>query len=89
MIKKSDFKECFLVICTTYLCNTFVQFSGLGYRAYYIKKNKNIDINKFILLSLFIILIKLLVFSLISIILLFFLILLIIIFKFSLLFIYF
>ncbi len=64
--KKSKFKDCFLVICTTYLCNTFVQFSGLGYRAYYLKKNKNIDVNKFILLSLFIILIELLIFALLS-----------------------
>ena len=70
--KKSEFKECFLVICTTYLCNTFIQFSGLGYRAYYLKKNKNIDVNKFILLSLFIILIELFIFSLISLIFLFF-----------------
>ena len=64
--KKSKFNDCFLVICTTYLCNTFIQFSGLGYRAYYLKKNKNIDINKFILLSLFIILVELLIFALLS-----------------------
>ena len=64
--KKSKFNDCFLVICTTYLCNTFIQFSGLGYRAYYLKKNKNIDINKFILLSLFIILVELLTFALLS-----------------------
>lgn len=64
--KKSKFNDCFLVICTTYLCNTFIQFSGLGYRAYYLKKNKKIDINKFILLSLFIILVELLTFALLS-----------------------
>src|SRR5210317_2162634 len=33
---ESKFNECFLVICTTYLCNTFIQFSGLGYRAFYL-----------------------------------------------------
>ena len=64
--KESKFKDCFYVICTTYLCNTFVQFSGLGYRAYYLKKEKNIEVNKFILLSVFIILIELLIFAFIS-----------------------
>ena len=69
--KESKFKDCFYVICTTYLCNTFVQFSGLGYRAYYLKKEKNIEVNKFILLSVFIILIELLIFAFISFVLLY------------------
>ena len=69
--RESKFKDCFFVICTTYLCNTFVQFSGLGYRAYYLKKEKNIEVNKFILLSLFIILIELLIFAFISLVLLY------------------
>ena len=66
----SKFNECFLVICTTYLCNTFIQFSGLGYRAFYLKKIKNIEVNKFIILSLFIIAIELFIFSSLSFILL-------------------
>ena len=53
------------------MCNTFVQFSGLGYRAYYLKKEKNIEVNKFILLSVFIILIELLIFAFISFVLLY------------------
>jgi uncharacterized membrane protein YbhN (UPF0104 family) len=64
---ESKFNECFLVICTTYLCNTFIQFSGLGYRAFYLKKIKNIEVNKFIILSLFIIAIELFIFSSLSI----------------------
>ena len=60
--KDSNFKDCFLVICTTYLCNTFIQFSGLGFRAYYLKKFK-ILVNRFIILSLFVILIELSIFS--------------------------
>ena len=64
--RHSNFKDCFLTICTSYLCNTFIQFSGLGFRAYYLKKFKNIEVNKFIILSLFIILIELFIFSLLS-----------------------
>ena len=64
--KDSNFKDCFLVICTTYLCITFIQFSGVGFRAYYLKKFKNIEVNRFIILSLFIILIELSIFSLLS-----------------------
>lgn len=63
--------ESFLVICTTYLCNTFVQFSGLGYRAYYLKKFKEVDIPNFIIKSIFIIFIEFMVFSSLSLILLF------------------
>ncbi len=58
--------QSFLIICTTYLCNTFVQFSGLGYRAYYLKKFKNVKVSNFIIKSIFIIFIEFLVFSLLS-----------------------
>lgn len=70
--KETSLRNSFLVICTTYLCNTFVQFSGLGYRSYYLKKFKNIEINKFIILSIFIILVELLIFSILSLLLIFF-----------------
>ena len=63
--------ESFLVICTTYLCNTFIQFSGLGYRAYYLKKFKKIRISNFIIKSIFIIFIEIMVFSSLSLLLLF------------------
>ena len=55
--------SCFLIICSTYLCNTFIQFSGLGFRAYYLKKIKQINFTDFLLLSLFIILIEVFLFS--------------------------
>ncbi len=61
----------FLIICTTYFCNTFVQFSGLGYRAYYLKKFKNINVSEFIIKSIFIIFVEFLVFSSLSFFLLF------------------
>ena len=61
----------FLIISTTYLCNTFVQFSGLGYRAYYLKKFKKIRISNFIIKSIFIIFIEIIVFSSLSLLLLF------------------
>lgn len=64
--KKESSYSSFLVICTTYLCNTFVQFSGLGYRAYYLNKFKQIKIKNFIVLSFAIIFIELLIFSGIS-----------------------
>ncbi len=64
--------QSFLIICTTYLCNTFVQFSGLGYRAYYLKKFKNVKVSKFIIKSIFIIFIEFLVFSSLSLFLLLF-----------------
>lgn len=68
---KINIFESFLVICTTYLCNTFIQFSGLGYRAYYLKKFKEVGISNFIVKSIFIIFIEFMVFSLLSLILLF------------------
>ena len=36
--KKTSLLECFLVMNFTYFCNTFIQFTGLGYRIYYLKK---------------------------------------------------
>ena len=36
--KHSFFFQSFLVMNATYFCNTFIQFSGLGYRIYYLKK---------------------------------------------------
>lgn len=67
---KINIFESFLIICTTYLCNTFIQFSGLGYRAYYLKKFKEVNISNFIIKSIFIILIEFMVFSSLSLILL-------------------
>ena len=67
---KINIFESFLIICTTYLCNTFIQFSGLGYRAYYLKKFKKVDISSFIIKSIFIIFIEFMVFSSLSLILL-------------------
>ena len=49
---KINIFQSFLIICTTYLCNTFVQFSGLGYRAYYLKKFKEVNISNFIIKSI-------------------------------------
>ena len=40
--KKISFFESFGVMSSTYLCNTFIQFSGLGFRAYYLKKKKKL-----------------------------------------------
>ena len=68
--KKVSLYESFLIICTTYFCNTFVQFSGLGYRAYYLKKFKNLNVSFFFIKSIFIIFVEFLVFSSLSFILL-------------------
>lgn len=68
--KKVNLYESFLIICTTYFCNTFVQFSGLGYRAYYLKKFKSLNVSDFIIKSIFIIFVEFLVFSSLSFILL-------------------
>ena len=56
----------FYVINATYLFNTFVQFSGLGFRAYFLKKIYNINISNFLVLSIFIILVEFYVFSFIG-----------------------
>ena len=53
----------FLVINTTYLCNTFIQFSGLGFRAFFLKKIYKINMTDFVILSLFIILVEIFVFT--------------------------
>lgn len=67
---KINIFESFLIICTTYLCNTFVQFSGLGYRAYYLKKFKKVNISNFVIKSIFIIFVEFMVFSSLSLVLL-------------------
>ena len=61
--KKTSLLECFLVMNFTYFCNTFIQFTGLGYRIYYLKKNNNINIKDFIRFSIDTIICELLVFS--------------------------
>lgn len=61
--KEINLNKSFLVICSTYLCNTFVQFSGLGFRAFYLNKVYNIKVIEFIILSLYVILIEVFVFS--------------------------
>ena len=55
-----------MIICCTYFCNTFIQFSGLGFRAYYLKKYFDISVKNFVFLSLYFILIELLIFSLLG-----------------------
>lgn len=64
--KDLNFLTSFYVINTTYLFNTFVQFSGLGFRAYFLKKIHNINISNFLVLSIFVILVEFYVFSLIG-----------------------
>ena len=61
--KNIDTKNGFLVICGTYFCNTFLQFSGLGFRAYYLKKYFKIKVSDFIFISIFFIYMELLIFS--------------------------
>ena len=39
--KNINLIQSFLVMSATYFCNTFIQFSGLGYRIYYLNKFKN------------------------------------------------
>ena len=53
-------------INVTYFCNSFIQFSGLGFRAFYLKKKLNIAYLDFLSISIFIILIELFVFSFLS-----------------------
>ena len=38
--KQISLSKSFLIMNATYFCNTFIQFSGLGYRVYYLKKYK-------------------------------------------------
>jgi len=56
----------FFVLNTTYFFNTFLQFTGLGFRAFFLKKIYNIRISNFLILSLFVILIEFYIFSLIG-----------------------
>ena len=48
---------------STYFCNTFIQFSGLGYRVFYLKKYKNLPIFRVINLSFYTIACEIFVFS--------------------------
>ena len=65
--KKMSLVESFFVMNFTYFCNTFIQFTGLGYRVYYINKKKNIKVSRFIKLSLDTISCEVFIFSLIGI----------------------
>lgn len=66
--KKIHFFRSFLVMNATYFCNTFIQFSGLGYRVYYLKKFQNIKISEILRFSIDTIVCEILIFSLIGII---------------------
>ena len=64
--KNINLLESFLVMNSTYFCNTFIQFSGLGYRVYYLKKFKNLKISDIIRFSIDTIACELLTFSFIG-----------------------
>lgn len=64
--KKIHFFKSFLVMNATYFCNTFIQFSGLGYRVYYLKKFKDIKISEILRFSIDTIVCEILTFSLIG-----------------------
>jgi len=64
--KKISFIQSFLVMSATYFCNTFIQFSGLGYRVYYLKRFKNLKILETLRFSIDTIACEVLVFSLIG-----------------------
>ena len=64
--KNIHFFQSFLVMNATYFCNTFIQFSGLGYRVYYLKKFKNLKISEILRFSIDTIVCELLIFSLIG-----------------------
>jgi len=65
--KNISLVESFFVMNFTYFCNTFIQFTGLGYRLYYLNKKKNIKISGIIKLSFDTIACEVFVFSLIGI----------------------
>ena len=65
--KRIHFFQSFLVMNATYFCNTFIQFSGLGYRIYYLKRFKNLKISEILRLSIDTIVCEILIFSLIGI----------------------
>ena len=58
--------QSFFVMNATYFCNTFIQFSGLGYRVYYLKKFKNLKISEILRYSIDTIVCELLIFSFIG-----------------------
>jgi uncharacterized membrane protein YbhN (UPF0104 family) len=58
--------QSFLIMNATYFCNTFIQFSGLGYRVYYLKKFKNLKISEILRYSIDTIVCELFIFSLIG-----------------------
>ena len=62
--KKISLFKSFLIMSATYFCNTFIQFSGLGYRVYYLKKFKKIKISEILRFSLDTIACELFIFSL-------------------------
>ena len=64
--KRIHFFQSFLVMNATYFCNTFIQFSGLGYRVYYLKKFKNLKISEILRYSIDTIVCEVLIFSLIG-----------------------
>ena len=61
---KISLRESFLIMNATYFCNTFIQFSGLGYRVYYLNKYKKLEISKILRLSIDTIVCELFIFSL-------------------------
>ena len=64
--KKIYFFQSFLIMNATYFCNTFIQFSGLGYRVYYLNKFKNLKISDILRFSIDTIVCEILIFSLIG-----------------------
>tara|TARA_Y100000992_G_C21226687_1_gene473269 strand:- start:485 stop:1243 length:759 start_codon:yes stop_codon:yes gene_type:complete len=64
--EKIYFFQSFLIMNATYFCNTFIQFSGLGYRVYYLKKFKNLKISEILRFSIDTIVCEILIFSLIG-----------------------
>ena len=64
--KNINLFQSFLVMSATYFCNTFIQFSGLGYRVYYLNKFKNLKISEIIRYSIDTIICELFIFSLIG-----------------------
>ena len=64
--KKNLFFQSFLIMNATYFCNTFIQFSGLGYRVYYLNKFKNLKISDILRFSIDTIVCEILIFSLIG-----------------------
>ena len=65
--KKINFFQSFLVMNATYFCNTFIQFSGLGYRVFYLKRFKNLKISEILRFSIDTIVCEILIFSFIGI----------------------